>query len=33
MTMRDGLILRMSHYFDPLTLLTALGVMPAAQPA
>ena len=32
MTMRDGLILRMSHYFDLLTLLTALGVMPAAQP-
>jgi steroid delta-isomerase-like uncharacterized protein len=31
--MRDGKIVSVAHYFDLMTLLMALGVMPAAQPA
>jgi steroid delta-isomerase-like uncharacterized protein len=33
LAMSDGKIERMAHYFDLMTLLTALGAMPAAQPA
>jgi ketosteroid isomerase-like protein len=32
-TLQDGRVVRLAHYFDLMTLLTALGVMPAAQPA
>ena len=32
-TVRDGRVVRLAHYFDLMTLLTALGVMPVAQPA